>query len=206
MTQVKTPSRRTSPAEVAVDHRCRSAIPAGPPGVLFVQYGTDPDGVDPVEQPRRVQCREDDGTGAVVAGHQDRRGVRPLGARDDLRRDVHQAAGDAEVRQPATLREAHPVQPVVPERGDHGGVAAVGRKAEIAAPQIDGRGRRGAEPVGHPPRAVDVTARDRQRQCRVPSAQEGGGPRARLARTTQDQYRFRLSHCAFPSRQRSYVL
>lgn len=97
------------------------------------------------------------------------------------------------------LREAQPVQPVVPERGDHRGVAAVGREAEIAAPQIDGRGRRGAESVGHPPRTIDVTTRDRQRQRRVPLAQEGGGPRARLARTTQDQYRFRLSHCVFPS-------
>ena len=36
----------------------------------------------------------------------------------------------------------------------------------IAAPQIDGDGRRGAQLVGHPLCATDVTARDHQRKRR----------------------------------------
>ncbi|MFC7714557.1 hypothetical protein [Nonomuraea recticatena] len=93
--------------------------PRGPADVCFVEYGADPDGVDPVELPGRVQRREDDETGEIVAGHQDRCPARPLGARDDLRCDVHQTAGDAEVGQPAALRVAQPVQAGVPHGRDH---------------------------------------------------------------------------------------
>jgi hypothetical protein len=183
MSQVKTPSRggcRVQPLEVLQSR--------GSAGVQLIQHCADADAVDPVELPGHVQCREHADPGDEVAGQQDRRGARLLGARHDLRRDVDQATGDAEVRRSALLCIVQSVQVVVPQRGDHRRVAVIGREAEIAAPH-DGDGGRDAEFVGHPLRAADVAARDRQRQRRVPSTQDRGCPRPRLARTTQDQYR-----------------
>ncbi|WP_257138427.1 hypothetical protein [Streptomyces sp. wa1071] len=38
-------------------------------------------------------------------------------------------------------------------------MAVLARQAEIAAPQVDGYRRGGAESLGHPPRAVDIAPR-----------------------------------------------
>lgn len=162
--------------------------------VQFVQDGTDPDGVDPAEILGELQHREDDEPRVPVTGQQDRRGTGPLAARDDLGRDVRQTVGDAEVRQPPVLREAESVQAVIPDRRDDRRVGEIGGEAEVAPPQIDGHGRRTAELVGHAPGAIEIAARDGQRQRGVPPAQDGGGSRTRLPGTAQDQYRFPVLH------------
>ncbi|MFC9472385.1 hypothetical protein ACFTS5_09340 [Nocardia sp. NPDC056952] len=182
---------------------CRDGRPAfqigdsrGPAGVGVIERDADSDRVDPVELARGIQRGEHDGSRHQMAGYQNRCRTGPLRARDDLRADVEQAAGDAEVGQAALLRVVQAVEPVVPQGCDDRGVVGVG-ETEVAARQIDRHCRGSAEGVGYPLRTTEITARDGQRQGRMPSTQQGRGVRPRLSRPAQDQYR--LLHDEFLS-------
>ena len=158
-------------------------------GVGVVEGDTDTNRVDAVELARGLQCGENDDSRHQVAGDQNRCRTRPLRARDDLRADVEQAAGDAEVGQSVVLCVVQAVESVVPQCRDHRRVGGIG-ETEIAARQIDRDSGRGAEFVGHTLRPAEIATRDGQRQGRIPAAQQGGGVRPRLPRTAHDQYRF----------------